>query len=239
MLKSGLCSVTFRKLTAEEVIDLAVKTNLQSIEWGGDIHSPAGDVETAARIGELTRKAGLEVAGYGSYFRCDDPALIEKAIASARAMQAPAIRVWSGSTASDLCSDAEKARITALFQEMCDAAKELIINCEFHRNTLTDCADSTLQLIKQVDRSNFRTSFQIYEHLDNLAEAAALEPFMGNVHVYNYDHAPLAEAEELWQQLIKIFSRHDRTLLLEFVKNNDPDNLPNEAATLQKLLGKQ
>ena len=34
----GLCSVTFRKKTAEEVVNIAKKAGIGYIEWGGDVH---------------------------------------------------------------------------------------------------------------------------------------------------------------------------------------------------------
>ena len=33
-IRSGLCSITFRALTAEEVLSVAVEAGLDGIEWG-------------------------------------------------------------------------------------------------------------------------------------------------------------------------------------------------------------
>ena len=38
MLKSGLVSVSFRGLAPEEVAKVAVASQLEGIEWGGDVH---------------------------------------------------------------------------------------------------------------------------------------------------------------------------------------------------------
>jgi hypothetical protein len=43
----GLVSVTFRKLAPAAIVELAVKAQLRSIEWGGDVHVPHGDVRAA------------------------------------------------------------------------------------------------------------------------------------------------------------------------------------------------
>ena len=39
---AGVCSVTFRALSVEEVAQLAASAGVQAIEWGGDVHVPPG-----------------------------------------------------------------------------------------------------------------------------------------------------------------------------------------------------
>ena len=87
-MNKGVVSVTFRKKTPEEVIDIVKKAGLTHIEWGGDVHVPHGDVETAKRVGELTRAAGLTVSSYGSYFKDPEADLqFEDVLASAVALR--------------------------------------------------------------------------------------------------------------------------------------------------------
>ena len=45
-IKTGMTSVTFRKKSAEDVIAIVKEAGLDGIEWGGDIHVPAGDLGT-------------------------------------------------------------------------------------------------------------------------------------------------------------------------------------------------
>ena len=68
MIKTGLVSVTFRKLSPEEIIKLVSQSGLDGIEWGGDIHVPHGDVKKARDIAQITKDEGLIVASYGSYY---------------------------------------------------------------------------------------------------------------------------------------------------------------------------
>src|ERR1700761_6585245 len=98
MLTPGLVSITFRKLSPEEVIALCVEAEVRCIEWGGDVHVPPGDVARAREVGHLTREAGLEVAAYGSYYRLgpNEPGSFEAVMASAAALGAPTIRGWAG-----------------------------------------------------------------------------------------------------------------------------------------------
>jgi hypothetical protein len=48
MIRTGLVSVTFRQLSAEEIIKLVVCAGLEGIEWGGDIHVPHGDLKRSS-----------------------------------------------------------------------------------------------------------------------------------------------------------------------------------------------
>src|SRR5689334_8415517 len=68
MMFPGLCSVSFRNLSAAEVVALAKQAHLRGIEWGGDVHVPHGEVETAKAVRDLTLAAGLGVPSYGSYY---------------------------------------------------------------------------------------------------------------------------------------------------------------------------
>ena len=67
MLQPGLCSVTFRSLTPQAVIDLAAANGIKAIEWGGDVHVPPGDLENARQVAARTAETGLSVSSYGSY----------------------------------------------------------------------------------------------------------------------------------------------------------------------------
>lgn len=59
----GLCSITFRDKTVDEVITLVKKADLDAIEWGSDIHVPGDDpvegfldsAETLKRLVEVIK----------------------------------------------------------------------------------------------------------------------------------------------------------------------------------------
>ena len=38
----GLVSVTFRQLSPEDIIDITYASGLKAVEWGSDVHLPAG-----------------------------------------------------------------------------------------------------------------------------------------------------------------------------------------------------
>src|SRR4051812_33893599 len=95
---AGLVSVTFRQLSPPQIVDLAHKAQLQTIEWGADIHVPAGDLVRAREVRGMTVDAGLSITSYGSYFRAgeDDPADFSPVLESAQALGALSIRIWAG-----------------------------------------------------------------------------------------------------------------------------------------------
>ena len=68
-IRPGLCSVTFRALPAEELVDLAAEAGLESIEWGSDVHARPDGPAGLDHVRKLTEAAGLVVASYGSYYR--------------------------------------------------------------------------------------------------------------------------------------------------------------------------
>lgn len=47
----GLTSITFRKLTCEEIIRLAQESRAECIEWGGDVHVTDEKTAQEARRG--------------------------------------------------------------------------------------------------------------------------------------------------------------------------------------------
>jgi hypothetical protein len=59
MIRSGLASVTFRKLDSVAVARLASEAGLAGIEWIGDAHAPAGDLRMARQVAAATLNGWL------------------------------------------------------------------------------------------------------------------------------------------------------------------------------------
>ena len=97
-MRSGLVSITFRKLSPAQIVDLVCRAGLEGIEWGGDVHVPHGEVARAREVGRITSDAGLAVASYGSYYRAGhgEGAPFETILQTAAELKAPLIRVWAG-----------------------------------------------------------------------------------------------------------------------------------------------
>lgn len=252
MIRPGLCSVTFRGLEVDRVVDLAADAGLEAVEWAGDAHVPPGDTVAAERARALTEQAGLAVASYGSYlgFEGSDEEFAgqaEAVIVAARALGAPRIRVWAGRSGSADVTAQQRARIVGRIREFADRAGEhdLDVGLEFHGGTLTDEISSTLDLLENVGRENVRNYWQPHQDMiapDALETLRQVLPHTSTIHVFswwpNHQRHPLAERTELWGEVFTVLAAEGshRDALLEFIPEDDPALLPREAETLRGLI---
>lgn len=253
MIRTGLISVTFRQLDPESVVAWAARANLSAIEWGGDVHVPHGDVRRAREVGRITRAAGLEVCSYGSYYRVgcgtagQEPIDFERVLETAVALQAPAVRVWAGDRGSDAADAEWRRRVAEDARRIAElaAAAGVSIDFEYHSHTLTDTTESALSLLADVDHPNVRCHWQPRLQDDFAQSCAGLQPllpWLANIHVFHWlangERRPLQEGEERWKRYLSVLRQtgKEHCALLEFVKDDDPMQLLNDAETLHRIL---
>ena len=162
MIKSGLVSATFKGLEVQQVLRIARNAGLQAIEWSENHHIPCGDEAFASTVGKLTADAGLEIAGYGSYYRLGQGTDILPSLRTAKAIGAKQVRIWAGTKASaDVCAEERKALVKELVQA-CRTASDMgiVLNLEWHKNTLTDTNESGLALLRETACDNLHTLWQ-------------------------------------------------------------------------------
>lgn len=258
---AGLVSVTFRALSAESVLALAVRCGLHAIEWGGDVHVPHGDLGRATMVGTLTRSRGLAVASYGSYYRFDDALGIDAADAphfdqvldTAVALGAPVVRIWAGRRASAACPASDRDRIVQSARQAGDraAARGLTLAFEYHANTLTDTPASARALLSSIDHPQVRSLWQPSHRVDRAANGRALSdmlPWLVGVHLFYWgpggfsDRLSLADGAldvAAWLAVLRSAASNDRLpVMLEFVRDDDPEQLRRDALTLTELLAR-
>lgn len=237
---AGLASVTFRTLEPEAIVTLAAEVGLGQIEWGGDVHVPAGNLPLARRIGVLTRAYGLEVCSYGSYHRLCQGRDFRPVVDTAAALGAPNIRVWAGDKGPDRADDAYFARAAGELRVLCGMAGKvgITVSLEHHRWTLTQTAQAALRLLAAADCPNLRTYWQPNPELiktEHLAELKLLAPRLSALHVFHWardgNRLPLAEGEYAWRDYLRATGAK-KPLLLEFVRDDDPARLRADAETL-------
>ena len=204
MKKFGLVSVSFRKNPVEEIITLARQARLDFIEWGSDIHVPETDLKNAKRVGELTKKAGLSVSSYGTYYKLGQNQDFAQYMAAAKELGTVNLRVWAGNkrpsdvTAEERCAWTKEAKEISIM-----AKKEgLKVLFEYHPNTLTETAESALKLIADVDEENCRLYWQPWYRLsadENVSELKKVLEYVEMVHMFYWEnHAtrkPLKEGK--------------------------------------------
>lgn len=229
-------------------IHYTAKCGLESIEWGGDIHVPHGEIALAREIGRKTREAGLAVACYGSYYRLTDEeyGLAEKVVETAQALGAPLIRVWAGTLPSADAEDGYRERIAENFRSIAQmAGKEgMEVACEYHGGTLTDNAASALELMKSVNLPNAGTLWQPPVDMsaeDCVQSIRTVKDSIRNIHVFSWDgteRLPLEAGERKWRMCLNEIAKlpDDRRLMMEFVRGDSPEQLAEDAACLQRWL---
>ena len=236
MRQTGLLSVTFRSLPVEQIIRLAVTAGLDGIEWGGDIHVPPGDLRLAERVGTSTRNAGLINFAYGSYWRADrEPEMIAE---TAAALGVQWIRIWAGTISSVECPPEIRKKTVKYIRNICRHSNGLQIAAEWHRNTLTDDAESAAKLLNEVGEDNFFCYFQRDSQRDNLRDIAIVpKGRIRAVHVQQIENGQRLQLKDglpEWTGLIAHIPENV-PLLLEFVKNDLEEQFRADAVILKKL----
>lgn len=252
MIHPGLVSITFRKLSPRQIIDLVAQAGLDAIEWGGDVHASHGDVAKAREIAQMTTDAGLVMPTYGSYYRVGHRADVPfpDVLVSAIALGTPTIRVWAGKVGSAEADTAYWNAVIADSQRIVDlAATEGIgIAYEFHGNTLTDSAESARRLLEEVDRPSLRSLWQPPKGStveQNRAGIDAIAPWLSYIHAFSWRiekgqtiRLPLNDYAIEWKEYLARIDAlgGERYALLEFVRNDDPAQFLADAATLRGWL---
>ncbi|MER5744915.1 TIM barrel protein [Streptomyces sp. NPDC002225] len=251
LITPGICSVTFRHLPVDDVARLAADAGLAAVEWGADVHAPPGDPDAVRAAREAAERHGLRCCSYGSYFRAEPggPAGPDDGFAPvARAavlLCAPRVRVWAGTTGSREATAEQRAATAAALREAARTGADhgLELGLEFHGNTLTDTAASTLRLLEEVGADNLRTYWQPPQNASDeeaLDGLAALGDRVGAIHVFSWwpgnHRLPLADRQNLWTSVFDLLGRRGVPLeaLLEFVPGDDPAVLAREADTLRR-----
>ncbi|PRB13071.1 sugar phosphate isomerase/epimerase [Microbacterium sp. MYb62] len=247
-IRAGLCSVTFRALEPERIVEIAAAAGLEAIEWGGDVHVPPGDVGRAAAVARATSDAGLAVASYGSYFRAGGDESLTAILDSAEALGADRVRIWAGGTGSEAADDAHWSAVVTRLRSAADeaASRGIGLALEFHSRTLADTAPTTLRLLAEVGSPALSTYWQptVGASVDAaLEEYRAVAAHTTAAHVFSWwpttERLPLRARDALWTRFFAAArgaERPPRDALLEFVPGDDPALLPTEAKALREYL---
>lgn len=256
MIKSGLLSITFRKHSPREIIELAQTAQLDGIEWGGDIHVPPGQVDLARDIKDQTEQAGLEVASYGSYYKAGVHDNFEAVLESAVSLGAPVVRVWAGDRGTQIADDAWWEQVVRDTQHISAlASREHIgIAFEYHANTLTDQISQAVRLLEAVNDPNVSCYWQPVTAMtveENREALSQLKPWLSHLHVFHWNHQPferraLEQGEANWEQYIQEVNGlqlpsqlKQRFAMLEFVRDDSPDQFLQDAIILKRFLAAQ
>ena len=253
-MKIGLVSVSFRKLSVEEIIKLAYENELEYIEWGSQPHVPMGDVKLARRVKRLMHAKGLKCASYGSYYGVTykdgqhRPLPFKRVCKTAKALGASVVRIWAGWPGCGDIDEKTEARAVLHTREISDIAKKygLTLAFECHWGTITEDYERAISFLKKIGRENVKMYWQANpqktKEYDN-SSIPALLPYITNVHVCNHRFVngefikkPIADDYDEWLNYAKqLHCDENRIFLLEFMPDGEPTSLPTESETLKKL----
>jgi 3-dehydroshikimate dehydratase len=260
MMKTGICSITFRQFDVQQVVDLVKEAGLDAIEWGGDVHVPPGDLKAAQAARRATERAGLEVSSYGSYYRVLDKAgqteNFEPVLTSALALGADTIRIWAGYQGSAQTDTETRQCFVEHARRVAEQADRvgLTLGFEFHDHSLTDTNESAERLLQEIDTPNVTIYWQpMYQGPPmeyRMAGLTGLKDRISNFHVFHWeyddsktswieavDRRPLSEGHADWKQYFAVeLPCRERFALLEFVRDDDPQRFIEDAATLKQWI---
>ncbi len=249
---TGLVSISFRRHTVEELIAACREAGLSLIEWGSDVHVPAGNAAIADEVAAKTAAAGLRCATYGSYFRLGQhtPAEFAPYVDSARRLGARIIRVWGGTKGSADLTGEERSALVRDAREIAEmaAAQGLTVALECHGGTVTDHIDSAIGFYSEVDHPALRAYWQpnqCYDFAYNRAAAERTSPLTEAVHVFHWSATaryPLADGAADWMEYLKILQpmaeEKDLPMLLEFMHDDRLETLAETARVLNTWVKK-
>jgi len=240
MNNRGLVSISFRGNTPTEIVKYVKEAELNAIEWGGDVHVPHGDIDTAKAVKALCKREGILTPEYGSYYTVgvSEKALFDGVLASARTLEAPLIRIWGGNKSSNTLSSDEYALLVEDAVRIARLSGDITLCLECHQHTVTDEYHTAIQFIKDVNMKNLQMFWQPNQARNieyNIDSLKALFPYVNAVHVFSWEREkklPLDKHTEEWKKYIDILKDRDMNYMLEFMHDNNILTLKETAGTL-------
>lgn len=191
-MKIGFTSNSFRQIKSlEKIVEIAVASGVDCIEWSGDIHVKNADDAKNAKA--LCDSAGIGICSYGSYYRVGSKNAAEwqSVCETASALGAASVRVWLGNADSEKTDGEAYKNLLEDAKAICAVAKNygLLVCPECHGNTYNNNTDAFLKIREDIGCDNFKTYFQSryrrkeYD-LDRIERTIA---HIENVHVSFFD----------------------------------------------------
>ena len=254
MIKCGLCSITLRQMSVDEIISLVSHAGLEGIEWGGDVHVPHGSFHLARQVRDKTLSSGLTPVAYGSYYRVgvseDEGLSFESVLQTAVALGVPTIRVWAGNKGSAQAGIDLIERIVADTHRIGKMAQQagVTVAFEYHGGTLTDTRESAVIFADQVKHDAIKFYWQPRPNAtasESLDEIHGILDHLCNIHVFHWTRSAntiirhsLQEGFDVWSEYFKLISSdgQDHYALLEFVEEDKPSNVLRDAMVLRQIV---
>jgi sugar phosphate isomerase/epimerase len=185
---------------------------------------------------------------------------------TAVALGAPTIRIWAGNCDYGKADETLVEKVVSDTMRIADMAAKagLTITFEFHGGTLTDNNDNAIKFASLVEHPAIFFSWQAphgYTTEHCLEGLNGLLPRLSTIHVYHwtigsyekntvsetirplkypedFHRHPLSDVADRWREYFKAVNStgRDHFALLEFVKDDSPEQVIEDGKTLRKLL---
>lgn len=245
MFVPGMVSATFKYMDIDGVLSVMDRASLHAVEWSENHHIKAGDLAMARETAAKTADKGIDIVGYGSYYRLGEGMDIRISLDTAASMGCTQMRIWAGKKASSDVSPEERDELASELRQasLIAASYGIILNLEWHKNTLTDTNESALDLLRQLDDPWVRTLWQPTQALTFEERAEGLEmiaPYLSYLHVYYWDETgrrPFSEGLTHWRRYLSILDPGTvYPALLEFVREDTEEQFLSDVKALKELI---
>ena len=243
----GLCSVSFRKNSPEEIITAMHDAGLMHIEWSSDVHAPCTDKDKLKNIANLQKHYDIECSSYGTYFRIGENKAEElnNYIHAADILGTKLLRLWCGTKGSASYETEEKKLLFENCRSIAKIAEEsgITVAMECHQWTYTDTAESIAELIIETGSPNFCMYWQPNQYCsaeDNIRHIKMTEKYVTAIHAFNWERDkrfPLSDAVDTWTKYLSYIDG-EHHLLLEFMPDDSIKSLRREANSLRTIIDK-
>jgi 3-dehydroshikimate dehydratase len=205
-MKTCFCTIAFQKnkwgrdRKAEkpltEILPILAECDFDGVEIWGE-HLLSLDQQDLDVVQRQLEEYKLEVAMVSPYFdftTSDESAdtcmnHAGQVLEHARKLKSRAIRVFTGKTGSANATTAQWERAVRCLQQLADQSNDdrVLWACETHPNNLMDDVESSLRLMREVNRENVRLIFQPSTFGEDYLRALdLLGPFICHVHATNH-----------------------------------------------------
>ncbi|GMA27276.1 sugar phosphate isomerase [Arenivirga flava] len=236
-MRSGLSAEGLGDHRTGDILALAERAGLQSIEWSGDAQSLSGDRRRAAELGSRTRDAGLVVGGYRTPYRVgideQDDALVDEALA----LGARRIRVRAGLIGAGEADEATWRFVIRALRGLAARASDVGIGVGIgmYPDSLADCVETASLLVERVGEPTVRLYWSPprFEPAGTaLRGLYASLPLVCAVEAPVAGREPLAERSALWERALRLVDGDDIDVLLQADCAIASDPLVRDAAYL-------
>ncbi len=197
-MKLGLYSMTAEDKSPEQMVDLCCEVGIDGIEWvqweeKGHL-DPSDLVGSAEQLGEMTRKAGLDVIDFTGVPEADDPESVKTNFRIAAAMGGPVMRMRSRSVwrQQGKILKEQQNHVRRALESMAPMCEEWGVSVQYETvwDTVMSSASMARQLYEGLDPAKFgvlidpaNMIIQGYEGWPVCVEV--LGPYLHNVHCKN------------------------------------------------------